>query len=119
MQASNTTCSSNLKQAAQQLLTQFAAPILAQETNASAATGKYQAASYAVSQDTFLYDHAKVSSIGATMMDNVCSQDETLLTTCHCKQYLRNQDEHCPIPAAFCCVNADAVVTAAAVSICW
>ena len=63
MQASNSTCSSNIKQAAQQLLTGFAAPIIAQEMNASAAAGKYEVASYAVSQDTYLYDHAKVSGL--------------------------------------------------------
>lgn len=46
---------------AQQLLTTFAAPIIAQENNASAAASKYQVATYNVSQDTFLYDHVKVS----------------------------------------------------------
>ena len=60
MQASNSTCSSNLKQAAQKLLGGYAAAIIAQENSAPAAASKYQVASYAVTQDMFLYDHAKV-----------------------------------------------------------
>lgn len=63
MQASNSTCSRNLKQAVQTLLGGYAAPIIAQENSAPAAASKYQVASYAVTQDTFLYDHVKVTVI--------------------------------------------------------
>lgn len=60
MQASNNTCSSDLKQVAQQLLSIFAAPVIAQETSGPAAGTKYEVTTYNVSEDTFLYDHVKV-----------------------------------------------------------
>lgn len=64
---------------AQQLLTTFAAPIIAQENNASAAASKYQVATYNVSQDTFLYDHVKVSLfvVGCWQAADFTQQPET------------------------------------------
>ena len=71
LQASNSSCSSNLKQAAQELLATFAAPIIAQEDNATYAAGKYQVGSYDVPQDIFLYDHAKVSALSFISLVNI------------------------------------------------
>lgn len=65
LQASNSTCSSNLQEVAQELHASFAAPILDQESSGPAAASKYQVTTYNVSQDTFLYDHVKVSDRSA------------------------------------------------------
>lgn len=56
-------CRLDLEASIQLLLGSFAGPILEQvsQQDASAAGSKYNSAAYSVSQDTFLYDHVKVT----------------------------------------------------------